>query len=454
MQNFISIIKKNMNDEKDKQVIKNIFWAFLVKGGAIFVSLFTMPVYLKFFNNQVVLGLWFTVLSVMIWILSFDFGIGNGLRNKLVSSFIKGDKKEIKEYISSSYIIIAGIVGITLIFGYAISTFVDWNIVFNISKNTISEDTMLFTVRYVFIGIMLQFLLRLISYILYAMQKSALTNLLALITSIMQLIFILIAPRYDIETNLIMISIAYLVCINLPLVICTVLVFNTELKGCAPSVKYFNINKAKSVLSIGFVFFWNQIMYMIITVTNEFFITKFSGPEFVVEYSVYNKLFTLVGSLFLLALTPMWSAITKAFNEKDLAWLSKTYRRLNYMVILAIGCEILIIPFLQFIINIWLGNNVITVKFVFATIFALYGSVFVYQSVLSTIACGMGKIKIQAVCYTIAVISKFIIIYFGMKIFNSWIVIIIANIIILLPYCFIESKAIKNVYISKEKSLS
>lgn len=443
MQNLIVNLKKNMNNEKDKQVIKNMFGAFTVKGGALIISLFTMPAYIKYFDNQVVLGLWFTVLSVMLWILSFDFGIGNGLRNKLVGAIIRDDKQEIKEYISSAYIIIAGIVAIAIVMGFSISVFIDWNTVFNISQNVISKNTMLFTVRCVFVGIMLQFLLRLISSILYAMQKSALTNLLALITSIMQLLFILLIPKYDIETNLKILSVSYVACVNLPLIFASIVVFKRELKGCMPSIKYFSKSMAISILTLGGVFFWNQIMYMIITVTNEFFITKFSGPQYVVEYSIYNKLFTLVGSLFMLALAPMWSAITKAINEKDVVWLSKTYKVLNYMVILAIVCEILMIPFLQFIIHIWLGKNAITVNYTFAIIFAIYGSVFIYQSVLSTIVCGMGEMKLQAICYTGGVILKFIIIYFGIKIYDSWIMVIVANILILLPYCLLQPREIK-----------
>jgi O-antigen/teichoic acid export membrane protein len=436
-------LSQYIGGEKDQQVIKNMVGAFAIKGAALFISVFTMPAYIRYFDNQIVLGLWFTVLSVMIWLLSFDFGIGNGLRNKLVRAIVEGDKQEIKTYISSAYIITAGIVVITTFWGLVISHFVDWNLFFNIDKSLVTEEVMLFTVRCIFIGVMLQFLLRLISSILYAMQKSALTNLLVLITSIAQLLFILLVPTYDIETNLKLLSLSYVVFINAPLFVVSIIVFQTELKDCAPNMKYFNKIKAISVLTLGGVFFWNQIMYMIIAVTNEFFITRFAGPGYVVEYQIYNKLFTLVGSLFMLALTPLWSAITKALTEKDAAWLEKTYKILNYMVVLAVGSELLMIPFLQFIINIWLGGSAVTVNYLFAVVFALYGSVFIYQSVLSTIVCGMGKMKLQASCYTAAVICKFVIVYFGMRIYDSWIVVILANLLILLPYCILQPRYIK-----------
>ena len=52
---------KHLSDN-DKIIYKNIIGAFLVKGGALFVSLFTLPAYIKFFNNDEVLGLWYTIL--------------------------------------------------------------------------------------------------------------------------------------------------------------------------------------------------------------------------------------------------------------------------------------------------------------------------------------------------------------------------------------------------------
>lgn len=438
---------KKFTNEKDRTVIKNIIAAFSIKGGALFLSIFTMPAYIRYFDNQEVLGLWFTVLSVMSWIFSFDLGIGNGLRNKLVESIVKGDKAEIRRYISSAYILTAIIIMTLAILGFGISTFIGWNDVFNIDRSIISEKTMLFAVRSVFVGILFQFLLKLITSILYALQKSAMNNLLSLISSIALLMFILFAPAFDIQTNLKLLSIIYALCVNIPLFIATLIVFqDPQLKKCWPSFRFFHKEAAASTLKLGGIFLWAQIMFMIITTTNEFFITHVSGPEYVVEYQVYNKLFTLVGSLFILALTPLWSAITKALNEKDVAWLNKTYKILNYAVLLAVVCELLLIPLLQVIINLWLGADAIKVNIFYALIFAGYGSVFIWQTVQSTIVCGMGKLKLQSIIYTLGVIAKFGIIYWGAQIFDSWIIIVAANLMILLPYCLIQPYFIRKEF--------
>ena len=73
--------------EKNTIIYKNVIGAFAVKGASLILSLFTMPAYMRFFEDEQILGVWFTLLSVLSWILNFDLGIGNGLRNNLTSAW-------------------------------------------------------------------------------------------------------------------------------------------------------------------------------------------------------------------------------------------------------------------------------------------------------------------------------------------------------------------------------
>ena len=439
-------ISKYFSSDKDKVVIKNIVAAFVIKGGALLISFFSLPAYIRYFDNNEVLGVWYTILSVLTWILAFDFGIGNGLRNKLVGALVRNDKTEVKQNVSSAYFVIGGIVLLVTSLGSIVSPYINWNSVFNISETLVSPATMLFMVTCVFFTIMLQFFLRLISFVLYALQKSALNNLMALITSVTQLMFVILFPYVNTETNIKVLSVVYLLCVNVPLFIATIIIFATKLKGCYPSFKFLNKSAAKSILQLGGVFFWNQIMYMLITNTNSILITKFIGPGSVVDYQIYYRLFLVSGMLFMLALTPMWSAITKAFEEKDGAWINKYFKLLNRLVMMVILCEFLIVPFLQILVNIWLGENTISINYINAMIFALFGSVFIYVSVLSTFACGMGKMKLQAIFFTIGVGVKFILIYIGFTLYNNWIIIVLSDIIILLPYCLFQLIAFKKQF--------
>lgn len=428
-------LKKLKLTEKDLIVYKNVFAAFTIKGLALCLSLFMMPAYMRFFEDQSVLGVWYTILSVLSWILSFDLGIGNGLRNKLSVTIAQNDAEETRAYVSSAYWMVGKIVLIAAAVGMLLLPLLDWNALFNISAELVGSSTMTYAVGCAFIGILLQFFLRLISSVIYAMQKSAVNDLLALGTSVLQLLFLLIAPNGGVEQNLRMFSTAYIVFANLPLLMATFVIFGVQLKDSRPHYRYVEKEKTRSVLSLGGVFFLCQVLYMLIANTNEFFITQYTGPEMVVEYQIYNKLFTLGSMLFGLALTPIWSVVSKAIAENDTPWLKSLYRKLKLLSWFGIFCEFLIIAVLQFVINIWLAEEAIQVNYLYATIFAVFGASMIYQCMLSSIANGMGKVKTQVVCYGIGFVLKFAIIHIGIMWTGSWIVVVLANALITVAYC-------------------
>lgn len=433
---LIAVLRKQ--NGKTSAMIKNVLAAFGIKGVALCISLFTMPAYMRFFQDQEVLGVWFTVLSVLTWILSFDLGIGNGLRNKLSASLAQGDMQLTKEYISSAYWMIGLVVAVLTVLGTLLIPFVSWNGVFGVDQTLIPAQDLAFVVRWAFWGIMLQFFLRLISSILYAMQKSAINNLIALITSISQLLFVLIAPSMTPVENLKMFSVAHVVCANLPLIVATIIIFMGPLKDCRPKISLYSKNRAAEVVSLGGIFFVCQILYMIIANTNEFFISQYTNAANVVEYQIYYKLFSLASMVLTLALSPVWSAVTKAIAEKDFGWLNKLYKNLKRFALVAILGEFLLIAVLQPVVNIWLQEEAITINYLYAFSFALFGSAMLYQSVLSSVVCGMGKMKLQACCYLVGVVAKFIIIHVGVAATGSWIVVVLANAIILIPYCVLQ----------------
>ncbi len=435
---FNIIAKLNRSRGKDRRITINAFFAFLVKGGALIVSLFTLPAYMRFFENQLALGFWFTALSLLTWILTFDLGIGNGLRNRLVVPLTQNDFIRVKSYISSAYVVLGFFTIIISAFGYASFQYINWNSFFNISPNLISTITMLGVVRLVFIGIMMQFCLRLISSILYAMQKSYISGLLLLITNTLLLIFVLLADSGDLEKNLKMLSFAYIVIANLPLIVMTLYLFLTKLKRMIPSIKYFRKAYAIDIFRLGATFFWLQLMFMVIYSTNEYLITFFIGPEKVVDYKIYNSLFAIIGTMFALALTPVWSEVTDALAQKEYRWIEVLHKRLNTFVLIAVVVEFFLIIILQNLINFWLAENAITVNYKIAIIFAVSGSLFIWNAALSSIINGLGKLKTPFVFLTLGAVINIPLAYMFVLLTNSWVSIILANIISILPSCVMQ----------------
>ena len=62
----------------------------------------------------------------------------------------------------------------------------------------------------------------------------------------------------------------------------------------------------------------------------------------------------------------------------------------------------------------------------------------IYQSMLSSIANGMGKIMTQVVCYGVGFALKFAVIHFGIALTGSWITVVLANAVIIVLYCIVQ----------------
>ena len=434
-------------NENNKIVIKNMTGAFIVKGMALVISLFTMPAYIKYFDNQAALGLWFTINSVLSWILNFDLGIGHGLRNHLSHALSQKNYKDAKKYVSSAYLA-TSVLAITcsVIFAFAFR-YINWNRVFNITTDVISSKAMLASVIIVFVGIIMQFVFKLINSVLYAMQKSTVNNFLVLAVSVLGLVYVLVAPSGTNDRNLIMMAVAHVFAVILPLLITSIIVFSGKLKEIRPSFRYFDMKYAKQVLGLGGAFFIIQSEYIVMLSTNEYLITAFTKTDYVVEFQIYLRLFIFGSTLFTLALTPIWSVVTKALAENNIVWVKKLYKRL--MLAAAFGCfiEIAVIPpLVPFAMKIWLGENAIQVNYLYGVVFAILGSLMIFNTAFSSVAGGAGKVKAQLYSFTIGAIIKVPLAWLMVKLTGSWIGVVMATIISLGISCIVQPIYLKKYF--------
>lgn len=428
-----------INDVKTGILIKNIFYSLLIKGGAVIVSLLSLPAYLIYFPQNQILGFWFTALTILSWLLTFDLGLGNGLRNKLVHVFSVNDHISAKKYISSAYFILTIISILLTLSSFFVIGLIDWNKTLNIPEEILSREQIMVILRIIITSIMLQMILRTINSILFALQKAALNSILTLVSSLLILVFVKTSNYFQIFSgNILVLSICYLVSINLPLLIATLFIFRFKLVESKPSFKYVNISNSKKIINTGFGFLWIQLMFMLLTTTNEFFISFLSSSKNVVEYQIYYKVFSLFALIFTVSLSPVWSMITKAITQKDVEWIKKCYYYMKVAATIIIFIQFASILFLQYALDIWLDNNSINVNLLNALNFALLGSLLIWNSVVSSIANGLEEIRTQSILLTIAFILKIPLAFLFTELLNSWIGVVIATNISLCIYCFVQ----------------
>lgn len=197
------------------------------------------------------------------------------------------------------------------------------------------------------------------------------------------------------------------------------------------------------------MFFFVQIAYMVIMSTNEFLITRTAGNSYNVDYQAYYKLFSLGSTVFALALTPIWSVITKAMAEGNYRWIRSTYKK--FMAIAFLFClgEFFIVAIMSPLMKIWLGKSGMPhISYPTGLLFALLGCAMIINSVLSSVANGIGELKTQALCFGIGAALKIPLSYLLVNLIGSWNGVVIANIICMGIYCIIQPTVL-NKYFGK-----
>lgn len=436
---------------KDTMFLKNVLLSFGVKGLAMIVSLINMPVFMRYFSDQSILGLWFTAISMLGWILNFDLGIGNGLRNYLVDAIEKKDWKEAKILISSAYCSIGFLVSVFALITYIGAKHIRWNQVFNINDDVLSQQVLTDAVAILTIGILTQFLLKLITSILYAMQKAAVPSFLTLLSNVLLLLATFVLNTGDPEKNLLMLSKAYIITANLPLFIATIWIFTYRLKNARVSIKCYSYYHTRKIICLGGKFLLLQILSMIMFNCREFFIIRLVGPEDVVPYQIYNKLFSLVSTFYILALSPMWSAVTQAIAQNDFLWIKKIYRKAKMLLVLFVLGSILVLMMAPILVRIWLGEESIHIDWRIGVLFVIVNIQYMWIILHCHLENGSSRIAAQKWGYIIAcVLYPILSVIFCTSVFASWVSVMVANSIALFPMCIMQPIYLNTFLIKKD----
>ena len=404
------------------------------------LGLFAMPLYMRYFSDEKILGVWFTILQVIGWALNFDLGVGNGLRNKLTVSLAHNDRKAAKEEISSAYLLLGAITLMMALAFYILSSFVNWNGFLNIDDSRISIDELRPCINISMFGVLASFFLRLVGSIFYALQLSSLNNLMTMLGNLLMVLYLyFVTPAEATLVNFRNLAIYHAIAPNVVYIIATIILFcSAKMKDCRPSFKYYSREQARGVLSLGMTFLLLQVLWMVISVTNEWFITKFFGPEFTVDYSCYYRLYAALSTLYALALSPLWSAITKAQAEKRYSWMIKLQKALNLCVVAYLVIQLTIVPLTPWLFKIWLGDRAPVVNYLYCFSFAFFNCVLVWSRNLATLCSGLGKLKSAMWCYIFAVIAKCTLIVVISRFVNDWIVVVMITTLAILPFCIAQ----------------
>lgn len=377
--------------ERNKKFFKQIRSSFFFKVTGLGISFLLTRLMLDYLGIEKY-GMWSVILSFVNWVIYFDLGIANGIKNKVAESLANENFQDAREFISTGYVVLLLFSIVVYSSFYVISNFINWQTVFNLYS--IDNNELIMILRIILFFILLNFILSIINAVFSATQKASLIVVNQFITNLLALFAVLILIYFTNSNNLLNISFSYGFTLVLSNALMTIYFYkkNSNLK---PAVKSYRNSKVKSISTLGFKFFLLQLTILFILTTDRFIITQLLGPGCVTKYDILYKYFGALLIIHSIINTPLWSMYTEAYVKKDHEWLSKTLLK---MIKLSLGYLLLLIVmivFADFVMKLWINNPNIELNLTNYIYMSVMILLLAWYSIFAYFSNGIEKVGLQ-----------------------------------------------------------
>ena len=350
---------------------KNIILSLLIKGVSIAVSFLLVPLTLGYVNAELY-GIWLTISSIVTWLHFLDIGFTNGLKNRLGESIALNNWEKGKALVSTTY-----------------SMMMAWCLNVDSVYNQAIEDAMYVLV----ICFCLQMILNVLTAVIAAFQKVALSSSFTVIGNVLSLIIIyfltLLCPP-----SLLALALAISAMPIIVLLIASFYFYNGKFKNVSPSIKLYNKKYVKDLFRLGSRFFLIQIQMLILYQSTNVLISNLSGPTDVTAYNLAYKYIGISMMVYTILLQPLWPAFTDAYTRKDFGWMKNIYNKMSKVYLICVVVVVLMILLSPIIYKIWIGDRA-EVPFIMTLLVGIYVLLHSWDALQVNMINGIGTIKLQ-----------------------------------------------------------
>jgi len=382
-------IKAADTAKRTNKALKNIGGLFVMKGVGIGARLMLVPMTLNYLEAEK-FGIWLTLSSIIEMLILFEFGLGNGLRNKLSESLANKKIELARTYISTTYALSAMILVPLFIILLIINQFINWPAVLNASVSLGAELNELVSWMLLFYGFKLFF--GLILSITKANHLPVLGGILELIADLVALLTIYLLIEYTDRSLLYLGGMKFLIISIVPM-IGNIVFYKTVFKKQIPAFRYVEFKKFREVLKLSWRFFVIHVSSLIIFSTDNIIISRLFGPENVTPYAIIFQYFNLVTVFFAIVSTPLWSAYTDAYVKGDYLWIIKVIKKMLLLWLCISGLVLFMINIASDVVEFWLGR-VLDVDSSLIILMGVYVLVQAWNRIFSWVLNGIGEVNV------------------------------------------------------------
>ncbi len=380
---------------------KNIIISLFIKILSMIIMFIMVSLSIDYLGKEAY-GLWILISGILVWTDLFDFGLTNGLRNKLAESLASPTNcsQTDKNMISATYAMMFIISIISFIVISMVIYLVNWKSLFNIEMFTNPEIQQLLLI--IFLAFSINLFLKPVHAILNALQWPSIVLVFSLVTAILSLTTLYLLFYMQIENSLLLYTIMMSFLPVLVMIIGSIVLFKNKLKCFRPTIRNIDFKLAKKVSTLGYAFFVIQLAGLVIAQTDTIIIAFLYGTESVTDYNIVYRYFSLFIIGTSIMITPFWSAFTDAYTKEDFNWIRESINRL----LLAISAfSIVVVIFIIYsddVYKLWINERT-NLPIELSLAMGIYVIIYSFSNVFIYFVNGTGYIKLQM--YTSSVMA-------------------------------------------------
>lgn len=383
-------------DERSVQAKKNIALSFANKILAIVISLAIIPITIDYLNSEQY-GIWLTLSSIVAWISFFDIGLGHGFRNRFAEAKARGDNELARKYVSTTYFTMILIFGVVLVVFECINPFLNWASILNIPQE--QNQVLSVVVSIILIGVCASFAVNVVSIMLSADQKPALSAMIATAGQGLALLIIFVLTQFPVhDMRYIAFALSWApVVVTLSV---SLWLFTHKYKAFAPSVKFVDKLLIRNIINLGAKFFVIQVSMILIFQVVNIILSRVLGPAAVTEYNVTYKYFSITMMVFNIILSPYWSAFTDAYTKGDFEWMKSIHKKLTRVWIVLALVNIILLAASPLAYKLWLHGSV-EIHITTSISMFIYINILSFSTMYMILLNGTGKVFLQMLIYMV-----------------------------------------------------
>ncbi len=369
---------------------RNIFLSFVFRVGAILCNFLIVPLLINQLS-PIEYGILITIISISTWFTFVDFGLGNGLKNKISECLAQGEVVNVRKYITAGYYSLLKVVVALSLVLISLNYFIDWNKVIKGPESLHNSVNVIF-----FYGLLLFFarlLAELINPILLAHHKTAVSALIAFVAQFFILVFSYACKRAGSHSF----QNYGLLFFWVPLLIyslANLYFYSTSLNHIKPSKKFFHDGFGKGLFKLGGRFFVIQICYLIIFMTDNLIIGRIFNYQEVSNYNIAYRYFNVPLFILSIILVPYWPIFAESYAKLDTIRIKRIMRSLLFFWGLLVIVSIVMLLLAPVVYSLWIGPKIdvsfsLNLGMFFSTVIAAWNSIF------ATFINGTSKLKLQ-----------------------------------------------------------